>query len=99
MSAVDEVERLLALCDEGRDGDDAIERAGRACGEVDRAVRRYRESDLIPVHVTLELAGELGWPICACGAGGVRPGAVVTFRGRDWHVECAAAVIASEAAA
>jgi len=85
MTAVDDVERLLALADD----DEAVERAARGVAQVERATRRYHAGPIRPVHVTLELAGELGWPLCGCGRGGIRPGACVQYRGLLWHAECA----------
>lgn len=73
--------------------DREVAAAARGVAQVDRAVRRYRRGAK-PVHVTPAIAEELGWTLCACGGGGIRPGATVTYLGREWHVLCALEVVA-----
>jgi hypothetical protein len=66
--------------------------AVRGLVAVDKAVRDFRRGVIRPVHVTPEVAEQLGWGLCGCGQGGVRPGALVIYRGVEWHVECALTV-------
>lgn len=88
----------IASPDPPENDDDAVVGLARGVVEVEQAVRRYRRGAR-PVHVKPSVAAELGWRLCACGAGGVRPDAVVMFRGRSWHVMCALHEIALKAAA
>lgn len=88
----------VASPDQAEDDGQAVVELARGVAQVDRAVRRYRAGS-IPVHVEPELAAKFGWLLCSCGGGGVRPGAVVTFHGRKWHVTCALREIAMRAAA
>lgn len=67
---------------------DELQRTARAVAQVDRAVRHYR-AGYRPVHVSLAVAAALKWPLCGCGAGGIRPGACVSYRGLLWHAGCA----------
>lgn len=88
-------EATIALPHETADHDAVVERDARNVAQVDRAVRRVHRRFIRPVHVAENVADGLGWLLCSCGAGGVRPGAVVMFRGRPWHVECALDEIAT----
>lgn len=71
----------------------------RGLVDVDRAVSRFHRGVIRPVHVSPDIGEQFGWPGCACGAGNVRPGAVVLFRGERWHVECALIEAGSKVAA
>lgn len=66
--------------------------AARGVVDVNRAVDRFeafQRGEIRPIHVNPSYVEQTGWPACSCGRGAIRPGAVVTWRGRKWHVVCA----------